>query len=121
MSSQNSKPPEEKPVNSKRNFRNTVFSIGSPLLNRESSVSIDLKKGNVGKFMEKNLEIMQKEKEIKDLQTNYKKFEEKLRYNKELLEVLEQENRKEKEILKEMQYIRKNFYLNLLKQGSDTG
>lgn len=64
---------------------------------------------------------MSKEKELHELQENYKRFEEKMEYNRMILQELEKENKKEKVNLKETLYLRKNFLLNLLKQGLDSG
>lgn len=64
---------------------------------------------------------MSKEKELHELQENYKRFEEKMAYNRMILQELEKENKKEKVNLKETLYLRKNFLLNLLKQGLDSG
>ena len=87
----------------------------------QASIPLDSKKTNVGRFMEKNLEIMNKENEILTLKANYEKFEEKLKYNQEIIRKLEVEIKKEKNNLREICHLRKNFLVNLLKQGTDSG
>lgn len=87
----------------------------------QASIPLDSKKTNVGRFMEKNLEIMNKENEILTLKANYEKFEEKLKYNQDIIRKLELEIKKEKNNLREICYLRKNFLVNLLKQGTDSG
>ena len=55
------------------------------------------------------------------LKANYEKFEEKLKYNQDIIRKLEVEIKREKNNLREICYLRKNFLVNLLKQGTDSG
>ena len=105
-----------KPINFRKSVRAQSF---IPHNGKEASAM--LRKGTIGKFIEKTIETKNKEKELLSLKNNYANFEEKIQYNRELLSELESDFKKEKLNLKEINYLRRNFLINLLKQGLDCG
>lgn len=109
---------------SAHNARNASLSIGTSSvlgeLKKPNSL-IDSRKSNIGKLIEKNLDLMNKGSELLSLKSSYSKFEEKLEYNRAMLSDLEKEIKGKKEILKEIIHIRRSFLISLLKQGLDSG
>jgi len=110
-----------------RNFRNSVCPQAQIVTARVSSLSTynvastDVRKSNIGKYLEKNMELSNQENELLTLKNNYSKFEAKINYNRDVVRELEGDIKKEKNDLKEIFYLKKNFLINLLKQGFDSG
>lgn len=101
---------------------NTILGEKSPeIVTNVNEIEKKHKRSSLGKFLEKSIELLNKEKELHVLKTNLMKFEEMLKINRGILTNLEDEIKKEKTILKEIFYLRKNFWIKLLKQGLDCG
>ena len=109
-------------VDKQKGFRHTVSQNPMmPIFKDHNITVLDSRKASIGKFLEKSVEIINKEKELNALKPNYIKFEEKLNYNQDLLKDLEIDIKKKKNDLKEIVYLRKGFLFSLVKQGLDCG
>lgn len=99
--------------------KSAYFGKNTLLNSQPSSASSKTRSITVEKFMEKAFDDQIKEDELNKMLENYQKFENKLKYNNDILQKMEDENQVERRNYKETQRLYRDFMLRLLLEGKD--